>query len=30
VPLEFGGVVFAPGAQLYADEDGVVVVAALP
>ena len=27
VPLEFGSVVFAPGAQLYADEDGVVVVA---
>jgi regulator of ribonuclease activity A len=27
VPLEFGGVVFAPGAQLHADEDGVVVVA---
>lgn len=27
VPLDFGGVVFEPGALLYADEDGVVVVA---
>ena len=27
VPLDFGGVVFTPGAQLYADEDGVVVIA---
>ena len=27
VPLDFGGVVFEPGASLYADEDGVVVVA---
>lgn len=26
VPLEFGNVVFEPGALLYADEDGVVVV----
>jgi regulator of ribonuclease activity A len=26
VPLELGGVVFRPGAMLYADEDGVVVV----
>lgn len=25
VPVEFGGVVFRPGAMLYADEDGVVV-----
>jgi regulator of ribonuclease activity A len=25
VPVEFGGVVFRPGATLYADEDGVVV-----
>jgi regulator of RNase E activity RraA len=25
VPGEFGGVVFRPGATLYADEDGVVV-----
>ena len=27
VPLEFGGALFSPGALLYADEDGVVVVA---
>ncbi len=27
VALEFGGVVFEPGAMLYADEDGVVLVA---
>jgi regulator of ribonuclease activity A len=27
-PVEFGGVVFAPGARLFADEDGVVVVPA--
>jgi regulator of ribonuclease activity A len=26
-PLEFGGVEFEPGALLYADEDGVVVIA---
>jgi len=26
VPLAFGGVVFTPGSQLYADADGVVVV----
>jgi regulator of ribonuclease activity A len=26
VPVTFGGVVFAPGARLYADEDGVVVL----
>jgi regulator of ribonuclease activity A len=25
VPVEFGGVVFAPGDYLYADEDGIVV-----
>jgi regulator of ribonuclease activity A len=28
VPVEFGEAVFAPGALLYADEDGVVVVPA--
>jgi regulator of ribonuclease activity A len=28
VPVSFGGVTFEPGAQLYADEDGVVVVPA--
>jgi len=27
VPLDFGGIIFEPGALLYADEDGVVVVA---
>jgi regulator of ribonuclease activity A len=27
-PVEFGEIVFAPGAHLYADEDGVVVVPA--
>ncbi len=27
VPVEFGGVVFAPGDYLYADEDGIVVSA---
>lgn len=26
VPVEFGGVVFTPGAQLWADEDGVLVL----
>lgn len=26
VPLEFGGIVFRPGAMLYADEDGIVLV----
>jgi regulator of ribonuclease activity A len=26
VPVTFGGVTFAPGAQLYADEDGVIVL----
>ena len=26
VPLAFGGVVFTPGATLYSDEDGVVVL----
>ena len=26
VPVTFGGVTFRPGAQLYSDEDGVVVV----
>ena len=26
VPVEFGGVVFRPGAQLWADEDGVLVL----
>ncbi len=25
VPVAFGGVIFAPGAHLYADEDGIVV-----
>ncbi|WP_298865777.1 ribonuclease E activity regulator RraA [uncultured Microbacterium sp.] len=25
VPVEFGGVVFRPGARLYADEDGILV-----
>ena len=25
VPLEFGGVVFRPGARLYSDEDGILV-----
>lgn len=25
VPVEFGGVVFRPGAMLYADEDGILV-----
>ncbi|WP_337004327.1 MULTISPECIES: ribonuclease E activity regulator RraA [unclassified Microbacterium] len=25
VPLEFGGVVFRPGAHLYSDEDGILV-----
>jgi regulator of ribonuclease activity A len=25
VPVTFGGVVFTPGAYLYADEDGIVV-----
>jgi regulator of ribonuclease activity A len=28
VPVEFGGVVFTPGALLYSDDDGVVVLAA--
>jgi regulator of ribonuclease activity A len=28
VPVTFGGVTFEPGARLYADEDGVVVVQA--
>lgn len=27
VPLDFGGIVFEPGALLFADEDGVVMVA---
>jgi|SRR5690242_10730641 regulator of ribonuclease activity A len=26
VPVTFGGITFTPGAQLYADEDGVVVL----
>ncbi|MSO95924.1 MAG: ribonuclease E inhibitor RraA [Thermoleophilia bacterium] len=26
VPVEFGGIVFEPGAMLYSDDDGVVVV----
>ena len=26
VPVTFGGVTFRPGAHLYSDEDGVVVV----
>ena len=26
VPLEFGGITFEPGAMLYSDDDGVVVV----
>jgi regulator of ribonuclease activity A len=26
VPVAFGGVVFTPGARLYADDDGVVVL----
>ena len=26
VPVSFGGVTFEPGAQLWADEDGVVVL----
>jgi regulator of ribonuclease activity A len=26
VPVTFGGATFRPGAQLYSDEDGVVVV----
>ena len=25
VPVAFGGVIFTPGAHLYADEDGIVV-----
>ncbi|WP_417556041.1 ribonuclease E activity regulator RraA [Microbacterium sp.] len=25
VPVEFGGIVFRPGARLYADEDGILV-----
>jgi regulator of ribonuclease activity A len=25
VPVAFGGVIFTPGAYLYADEDGIVV-----
>ena len=28
VPVEFGGVVFTPGATLWADEDGVLVTPA--
>jgi regulator of ribonuclease activity A len=28
VPVTFGGVTFEPGAELYADDDGVVVLAA--
>lgn len=28
VPVDFGGIVFEPGAQPYADEDGVVVLPA--
>lgn len=28
VPVEFGGVVFAPGATLWADEDGILVTRA--
>jgi regulator of ribonuclease activity A len=26
VPVEFGGIVFEPGAMLYSDDDGVVVI----
>jgi regulator of ribonuclease activity A len=28
VPVAFGGVVFVPGDRLYADEDGIAVLAA--
>jgi regulator of ribonuclease activity A len=28
VPVQFGGVIFEPGAQLHADEDGVVILPA--
>jgi regulator of ribonuclease activity A len=30
VPVAFGGVTFEPGAELYADHDGVVVLASTP